>query len=640
MANSQSTSSALLPNPNPASIAGTMTQPTVAVNAASPKPYTSAVITPAPAIEQTNNNTAQLAEIQNKAKEIQNNLAILKLKGYTDTKQVPTGIDIKDLSDYKAPVEKTESATDKAIKKAAGVTDVPDTNPYIQRLRDVADNQNAQWAAMSSTVDGYTNQLISSIRAEYDGLIKEQEATNKAYEGGVTVEGMVSGRARYAPNIAMGDIQAAVSAGIGKISAIQVKKQGLIAQAESARTEKQFAILDKKMVAYRDLIKEERAAAQETFENTIKLSQEARAKAKEEHEELANNAASLATRLNSITSPTEREQYLTEYAKRLGVDPTALESSVANYNDMKNKEVTTTILGLSKDYLDAGITSDDIRGADLMSVMAKITGSDSYKRKVASEVADTNYKIAQATKSAAVGGDTDVATLQFFADRLTSRGVLDPYVPKGAQGVIYEMAKESAKSLPKGSLIDATTTVGVEAGRIGEQQRNALAAGAGLMTQAEELRRFMDRISSFPGAGTVIKAGKIVKLSSTDRESFNSIATNMKSLFVQSRSGMAASEPERAELGKLLPSEGQWKDYNTARLDQFAKGFRSSMRGTLDTSRATLKDIDLRSDSELRREYAGYLQSGEILVRNWDDGGIYAITQVEYNPVIYEKINQ
>lgn len=402
---------ALAPSTNPATLAGTMTTPVVAT--ATNRPYTSAVVTPAPAIQQTNNNMATLDQIRQQAQKASDDLALLKLKGYTDTNQVPKGVDIKDLPNYKAQSTPTNNATDTAIgqlsqkeareqaRQAGESTFVgwdgrtyntadnapisaPTPESKNQELRDGFNSYASQLDSLGARMDARSQDIINGIKAEYDGLVKEQELANKAYEGGVTVEGMVSGRARYAPNIAMGDIQAAVSTGISKISALQAKKQSLIAEAEMARDEKNFTLLDKKMSAYRDLIKEERAAAQETFENTMKLSQEARQQAQEERnlakdqiDQSATIAEGVASNYDFMVANQGQEAadaYIGEVADNLGLPRAYLASNVQKTLVSRRATEKTSVLDLGKKYPDAGIKASDT----FEEASAKVRGSHSY----------------------------------------------------------------------------------------------------------------------------------------------------------------------------------------------------------------------------------------------------------------------
>lgn len=186
--------------------------------------------------------------------------------------------------------EKPITATDKAIKEAAGVTTTTTTTQpvksqaQIDAEQGIADTR-TQIETLQKTMDARSAAIIANITAEYDNLVKQQEIQNTAYQGGVTTEGIVSGRERYAPVMQAGIINSAISAGLQSISQIQAKKQGLILQAENARDEKNFKLLNKTMQNYRDTVKEERKIAQDTYENALKASKEARDVAKQNMDE-------------------------------------------------------------------------------------------------------------------------------------------------------------------------------------------------------------------------------------------------------------------------------------------------------------------------------------------------------------------
>lgn len=133
-----------------------------------------------------------------------------------------------------------------------------------------------QLANLSATMDANAKLLMDGIAREYDSLIAQQETQNRAYQGGINVEGIRSGRERYAPVMQGAILDGAVSSGLKAISDLQAKKAQLLIQAQQARDERSYKHLNDTMNQYRDAVKDERALAQQTYENAMKASVTAR----------------------------------------------------------------------------------------------------------------------------------------------------------------------------------------------------------------------------------------------------------------------------------------------------------------------------------------------------------------------------
>lgn len=465
-----------------------------------------------------------------------------------------------------------------------------------------------QMSNLAASSDTRSKAIIDSINREYDSLAKSQEVANQAYQGGVTSEGIVSGRARYAPTIQMGIFNGAVSAGVKALADLRAKQSRLVLDAEQARDEGAFKRLNDIMTAYRTNVKDQRDVLQNTYENTMRASQEARAQSEEKRKELTNildnSATTVSQSLRGITDETIRDKTISSYAKSLGIDPVSLKNSVLKYQDTQNEKIQTTILSLGKDYPDAGITDQDLINGSMDSVMQKVAASSTYMRKGLKERAEINKLLAEAAKAKMTLNDT--SDLSYFSETLATTGQMPPGVAgKYPIGVIYNMAKDYAKeNLSEGAVIDKATGITVKPGKISDGVRTSLNAAYTLVSAVPNMRATLDEIVTFPGSGTVIKAGKIVKLSSDDQIKFNVMAENSLSLLVQSRSGLAASDKERERLAALIPRQGQWKDYNSITLDTFEDEMKRQVSKTLDQYNTSLNRVDLRTRDEVVKSQA------------------------------------
>lgn len=217
-------------------------------------------------------------------------------------------------------------------------------SPASTELRASYDKTISEIDALSSRMDAQSAVLMDSIRSEYDSLIREQEALNKSYEQGVTQEGMVSGRARYAPVIQAGIVTSAVQSGLGKIADLQAKKAKLLVEAQNARDERQYKELNEKLKAYRDLVKEEREQAQTLYQNTLNASREAREQLNFEQTQEENTAKSLAASIATALTgnPDQDVQLISTLAKDYNIRPFVLQGAIEDLRISTNKSQSTS----------------------------------------------------------------------------------------------------------------------------------------------------------------------------------------------------------------------------------------------------------------------------------------------------------
>jgi hypothetical protein len=94
--------------------------------------------------------------------------------------------------------------------------------------------------------------LLDSVTQSFQSQISAQTAANANYVGGVTEAGISSGASMYAPTIAMGQINGAVSSGIAKIADLNSKMTQAIITAKQSFEKQDF---DELNAAYDDLQK-------------------------------------------------------------------------------------------------------------------------------------------------------------------------------------------------------------------------------------------------------------------------------------------------------------------------------------------------------------------------------------------------
>lgn len=83
---------------------------------------------------------------------------------------------------------------------------------------------------------------INSIMQQFQGLVTAQKAANKNYTSAIGQANITSGRARYAPSIAAGEVQRSINAGIAKIAEIESKASAALVEAQTAFQKEDYAM--------------------------------------------------------------------------------------------------------------------------------------------------------------------------------------------------------------------------------------------------------------------------------------------------------------------------------------------------------------------------------------------------------------
>lgn len=257
-----------------------------------------AVITSAPAVNQTNGNIQyanNLTAVANTPR-VQNNTTKDNLGSFISTSRGDT-----------------TSAVDQARMQE------------ISRL-------SAQLDGLSSSMDSRSAEQIQSVKAEMDRLAEQQKVANTNFEGGVSTAGLASGRSRYAGEIQAGIQSQAVNSGIAALTDIQSKKAKAVMEIEQARDERKYTLLQARIKELNTLQKEERQAAQDMVENFYKEQSYYRQNAEFVGQSLAPTITSMMT-----GDPSHDEQLITEIASQNQVSPAVLQKYVQDYKTAQYK---------------------------------------------------------------------------------------------------------------------------------------------------------------------------------------------------------------------------------------------------------------------------------------------------------------
>ena len=236
----------------------------------------------------------------------------------------------------------TDAPVDTSSSDASAAADALGGSPEYQRRLDAVAQQKAadaahqkqmsaitrQWDTLAENADAATSNLIENIKANYENLVDEQRAANKAFEAGTSVNGLVSGRAQYAPEMQAGILHAVVSAGIQKIQVIQAQRAQHISEAEVARSDMQYKILTQKMSQIRQTYVDERDAARqinEDLNNAYKFSKE------DEQDRAKQYAPLLASSIVGDLNDPSNQATIAEAARGEGISPGAMYAAIDEY---------------------------------------------------------------------------------------------------------------------------------------------------------------------------------------------------------------------------------------------------------------------------------------------------------------------
>lgn len=194
---------------------------------------------------------------------------------------------------------------------------------------------------LSTRVDERTKTSIDRIKKMTESAVASQREANRALEGATFMAGIRSGRSRYATELQEQIMHQQVSAGVSKITDLQLKGEQLIAEAEQARDDADFKILDRLMTEYQDNKKrifDETIRTQELAMNLEKAADEKKKVALEtaklaREESMANAEVFAQQVMEDIADMTPEEQnvYINNTAKESGLfDAATLKTAIDN----------------------------------------------------------------------------------------------------------------------------------------------------------------------------------------------------------------------------------------------------------------------------------------------------------------------
>lgn len=229
--------------------------------------------------------------------------------------------------------------------------------------------------------------MVNATQQQFEQLRNEQKQFNKNYEGGVTLAGIAAGRNRYAPEIELGNIQAAMSAGLQAIAKIDTQATMAISQLRQGFQQQDYEMINAAYSAASDLFKQK---TDTIFNMHNTVAQESRdALEKQKYENSLRQAAIQFAASNNITKPfylvgntaidsnTGLPVTLAQYQEATGQQVGAPEDQT-DFSHIQNVDLVAiqAIQKMMADYPDAGITPQDT----LEQAKSKLANSRIYRR--------------------------------------------------------------------------------------------------------------------------------------------------------------------------------------------------------------------------------------------------------------------
>jgi len=224
--------------------------------------------------------------------------------------------------------------------------------------------------------------LIDSIKLKAQEQRTSMEDINKRYLGSKQVAGFRTGSTEYTSEIAMGILKNEEEEGVRRIKEIDDNMNILLAEAVSAKNDKDLERATLKFNKYTELRKEKENAIvnqykmyidnQKYISDTKKaLETEARAKTDQAIQELTAKADSISKTYNSITSPTDKTNYINSLVKSMGLDSDTIMSSIIKATPKATKTSTSSGKQTSTEIKSTAI-------GDMSKKMEGVKGDDGY----------------------------------------------------------------------------------------------------------------------------------------------------------------------------------------------------------------------------------------------------------------------
>ena len=241
-------------------------------------------------------------------------------------------------------------------------------DPYADQQYETNREFNEETAKQNAIYDDYARgenatqvSLIEGIKAQSAIMRKNQELLNNRTLGAKRVLGSRYGTQEYAPDIDIGIIKDEEQQGMDRLAQIDANMKLAIAQAESAKNAKDFALATKRFDVFKQLQKAKEESIQNIFKSYIDNNKiiadnlkakevEDRADRDQSLQELEVKAPELVKQYDALKTDAARKMWLSIMVKNTGLDEEILKGSIAKsrlntentMSTIKNRESTIT----------------------------------------------------------------------------------------------------------------------------------------------------------------------------------------------------------------------------------------------------------------------------------------------------------
>lgn len=206
----------------------------------------------------------------------------------TTTPQAPTGTTTSTTGTNTNPGTNTNTNTDITTDTGKTEQQKQDEANKAAREKDAADFVKVA-TQVQDTILGIQNgsvplspgekAQIDGMRSQFEGLIRQQEQINANEAYMTTVAGVRSGRQQYAPALQAGIISNVLSAGLIRVSDLQIKEASSIATLTQSLRDNDIKAVKEAWSVYKDASEAKKDALQKTIDETSAAIKEAQKQA-------------------------------------------------------------------------------------------------------------------------------------------------------------------------------------------------------------------------------------------------------------------------------------------------------------------------------------------------------------------------
>lgn len=279
---------------------------------------------------------------------------------------------------------------------------------------------------------------IDSITQRFQSLIATQKVANANYTGAITQAGISAGRNMYAPEVELGNVNAAINTGIAKIADLNVKMSDAITTAKSAFETQDLTLLNASYNALTKIIDDRKKTSDDMYNRT----KDALDAAQREYEDKAA-AAKIAF---------DEQQVLNQPL----IDA--------------NKQAKDYLYTEMQKYPDAGITAADT----VQQAVDKIKASASYQAEQNKESADLAAKKASTEASKASAASSYASAASSYASAAKTRAEIAAIGSESSTDKVQQKLEQEYRSVLVKEVNSRSGSLGTEDAKV--VQANHLAS--------------------------------------------------------------------------------------------------------------------------------------------------------------------